>query len=363
MKFSCYKSDLLDALKLVVRSVAVKPTVPILAGIYLKADGSTLELQSNNIATGTMARIPISCERPGEVVIGGSQFVKIIARLPDDTLTIELTDNQLEIRSGGSLFEMNLLGDIDDFPQGKEIEGKSVSIKATVLKEITSKTAFAVAKDDVRPIFKGVYLEIGDGAIRATTTNTHRLAHFETSAPIDSEVKAVVPVEALKNLLVALPTDDTQVAMTINAKHVAFAFNNFYVTGRIYEGLFPDYKKVVPKVTPFQIKVNRLELKQALERVNLVLGGKDFNSVVLITSTGSLTLTGQSDYSRAQEVIEVEGGGDLEISFNINYLLDYLTTTSGKDLTIKFGEDRYSPILFTEEGINNYIYVVTPTKR
>ena len=99
MKFSFHKSDMIDALKLVSKSVAVKSSTPILSGIYLKAEGAMLELQSNDFATGTIARIAVNVEVQGETVVDGKSFVAIIARQPDDTVTAELINNQLELRS------------------------------------------------------------------------------------------------------------------------------------------------------------------------------------------------------------------------------------------------------------------------
>ena len=103
MKFSCYKSDLTEALQCVIRAVAVKPMTPILAGIYLKAEGSMLELQANNFATGIITRIPVNTEVTGEVVVSGKRFQEFVRNMPDDTITFSDEDggNLLQITSGG----------------------------------------------------------------------------------------------------------------------------------------------------------------------------------------------------------------------------------------------------------------------
>ena len=65
MKFTCSKNELIESLNAVSRAVAVKPQMPILAGIYMNAEGSGLELQANNFSMGIITKIPVSTE--GEI--------------------------------------------------------------------------------------------------------------------------------------------------------------------------------------------------------------------------------------------------------------------------------------------------------
>ena len=363
MKFSFYKSDMLDALKLVARSVAVKPSTPILAGIYLKAEGSMLEMQSNDFTTGTIARIPVNVEVPGETVVIGKKFHEIMTRQPDDTVTAELIDNQLEIRSGAAKFEL-LTYDKDDFPKVESPEGQSLKIKPSILKEAITKTAFAVGKDDTRPIFKGIYFEIGGGEFKATATNTHRLAHFKAAMPTSGEATAIIPAEPLKNLAMILPSDDEAlVAVTLNRKYAAFVVDNYLMRIRLPEGVYPPYEKVIPKSVDFTAKVNRLELKGALERMGLIAKDTEYNNVRLMIERGTLTLSAQADgaKSAAEEYVGIEGGEPLDISFNIAYLTDYVNRADGNVLTISFN-DKYSPSLWQIEDNENYLYVATPVR-
>lgn len=365
MKFSFYKSDMLDALKLVARSVAVKPTTPILAGIYLKAEGSTLEMQSNDFATGTIARIPVNIEVPGVAVVPGKKFHEIIARQPDDTVTAELIDNQLVIRSGAAKFALPLLDNAEDFPTVQKPEGKSLVIKANLLKEIIAKTAFAVAKDDTRPIFKGTYFEIGNGEIKATSTNMHRLAHFKAAMSAEGEVKAIVPALSLKNLALILPSNDNDVVtVTLGEKYSAFVVDNFLMTIRMPAGEYPPYGKLISKSPDnFTIKVNRLELKSALDRMGLIARDSEYNNVMLSIDKGTLTLLAHDSDRRttAEENVQIEGGEPLDISFNIAYLTDFVNLVGGNVLEISFN-GQYSPSLWQVEGDDNYLYVVTPVR-
>ena len=123
MKFSCYKNDLTEALQFVIRAVAVKPMTPILAGIYLKAEGSMLELQANNFSTGIITRIPVNTEVSGVTVVSGKRFQEFVRNMPDDTITFsdEDNNNSLRIESGGASVEL-LTMTAGDFPKVKTPE-------------------------------------------------------------------------------------------------------------------------------------------------------------------------------------------------------------------------------------------------
>ena len=191
MKFSCYKSDLTEALQFVIRAVAVKPMTPILAGIYLKAEGSMLEIQSNNFSTGIITRIPVNTEISGETVVSGKRFQEFVKNMPDDTITFygEDGDNFLTIESGGASVEL-LTMPASDFPKVKTPETeKSFKIRTTTLRDLIRKTVFAVAKENDRPIFTGGCFEIKGDKISLVATNTHRLALVSLSIVPGMEYK------------------------------------------------------------------------------------------------------------------------------------------------------------------------------
>lgn len=361
MRVSFYKADLLDALKLVSRSVATKSMTPVLSGIYLNAASTRLELQSFDNTTNTIARIPANVEVEGRTVVGGKQFAAIMARQPDDTVTLETVDNQLAITSGASKFELMTYA-AEDFPTAKRIEGQRISIKASLLKELIAKTAYAVAdKNESREIFKGIYLEIGGGQIKATATNTHRIAHFKVPFDVEGNVSAIVPAETLKNLRVVLPDDETEVRLTFGARQVAIQFGDYYLSTRLMEGTYPPYEKVIPADSEFTAEVNRREFKSTLDRIGLIASGNEYNTVVLTFAENELEVSAHDEKSSGREPLEIVGGSDLAIAFNQSYLMDYLNSTTAETLQFKL-KGKYEPILCQETGNDNYLYVVTPVR-
>ncbi|MBR4152444.1 MAG: DNA polymerase III subunit beta [Selenomonadaceae bacterium] len=366
MKFSCYKSDLTEALQFVIRAVAVKPMTPILAGIYLRAEGSMLEIQANNFSTGIITRIPVNTEVAGEVVVVGKRFQEFVKNMPDDTITFFDEDNTLSIESGGASVEL-LTMPASDFPKVKTPEtDHSFKIRTTALRDLIKRTAFAVAKDDSRPIFTGCCFEIKGDTISLVATNTHRLALAkEQLGESYEDCSFVVPADALRGIMLRIDPNDVENYVTINysVRYLTFTFDNVFVNTRLIEGMFPPYEKVIPSSSSTKVKVDTAAFKKAVEFVALISKETEYNTVKFTFGDGGIKITSNSpEIGGAGQNVEAEiDGDDLEISFNVTYIADVLKIVDAKQLDIALN-DKYSPAAFTEPGNDKYIYIATPVR-
>ncbi len=368
MKFSCYKSDLTEALQFVIRAVAVKPMTPVLAGIYLKAEGSMLEIQSNNFSTGIVTRIPVNTEVAGETVVSGKRFQEFVKNMPDDTITFsdEDSNNSLTIESGGASVEL-LTMNASDFPKVKTPEtDKSFKIRTTTLRDLIRKTVFAAAKETDRPIFTGGYFEIKGDKISLIATNTHRFAlATEQLADAYPDSSFVVPAETLRGLMLRIDPKDVENYITINYsdRYLTFSFDNVFMTARLIEGQFPPYDRIIPTSSTTQVTVDTIEFRNAVEFVSLMSKETEYNTVKLSFNNGGIEISSNSpDIGGAVKNIEAEISGDeLDISFNGSYISDVLKVINGKQVNIALN-DRYSPAAFTEPDNDNYVYIATPVR-
>lgn len=368
MKFMCYKKDLIDALQFVIKAVAIKPMTPILAGIYLQVENSTLELQANNYSTGIVARIPASIEIPGEIVIGGKRFHDFIRNMPDDTINFsdENPDHTLEIKSGGACVELMTMT-ADDFPKVKTPKKESgFTVRSTMLNDLIRKTSFAAAKDETRPVFTGCAFEISDKKISVVATNTHRLAlATDELADRAPDCNFVVPRETLRGIMQRINQTDfnNYVIVDYAARNLMFTFDNVYLNSRLIEGHFPPYDRVIPSSSSTNVVVKTSEFKNAVEFVALMSKETEYNTVKFVIGDGGIEISSNSpEVGNAIRNIAAEiEGEEMEISFNAQYILDVLKVIDSDKVNIALN-DRYSPAAFTEPGNDKYIYVATPVR-
>ena len=369
MNFTCARKDLVEAFNVVSKAVAVKAQMPILSGIYMKAEGSTLELQANNFELGIITKIPVNTEVPGEIVVNGKYIQEIIKKLSGDTVSINHDEEQhiVNIKSETANFKL-LSMSAEDFPKVKSPETFSTfGLRVSTLKNLIRKTAYACANDEVRPIFSGCCLEIADNFVSMVATNTHRIAIMKEplGEQIENVPPIVIPSKTLWELFRMLDNSDLSNKVTIECsrKNICFTFDNIFMTSRLIDGQFPPYDKVIPKESTTIVTINVEEMLDAVDRVALISKETEYNTIRFIFTQDGINISSDSpDVGRAEEQISAKvEGPDVDISFNVKYIVDVLKVVDTEECIIKLTKS-LSPIDLREKDRDDFIYVVTPVR-
>lgn len=368
MKFSCYKDDLNDALQFVMRAVAVKPQTPVLAGVYIKSEGSMLELQGNNYAVGIIVRIPVSTEEAGEIVVSGKKLQEFVRNMPGRTINCFEENNTLVMESGGANVRL-LTMDVQEFPKVKTLEAeKSFKVQSIALHDLLRRTVFAAAAESegTRPIFTGCCFEIKDETISIVATNTHRLALAKGTLPATyNEMSFVVPAVTLRDIMNRINTNDNDNYAVINysQRFVSFTFDDAIVTARLIEGLFPPYDRVIPTSSLTRVTVETQKFKEAIEFVALMSKETEYNTIKLFFNNEAVEISSNSpEIGDAVKFVDANiEGDDLEIAFNAAYIVDVLKIIDTEKVELTFN-DKFSPAAIIEPGNDNYIYIATPVR-
>ena len=203
MKISCTKDMLNHAIQTVQKAIATKTPMPILTGIYLSAKGTTLELQATNYEIGISCTIDAIIEEPGDIVLSGRYFQKIIRKLPGENVEIasSLEDRTIIITSNQAQFNLLSLP-AEEFPVlTKPASDTILIVKDNILRELIKKTVFACATDESKPIFTGGLLEVDEYNITMAATNTHRIAIKKDHIGHNTNsVKMIIPSKILNEL-------------------------------------------------------------------------------------------------------------------------------------------------------------------
>lgn len=367
MKFSCNRKDLTGALQIVSKAISSKQQMPILSGIYLKAETDTLELQATDYELGLIVKIPASVESQGQIVLSGRYLQEVVRKLPGETVsfTFSKEGNIVHIQSDRANFTL-LSMNASEFPVIPYFEGNlSFTVKDTVLKNLIRKTTFSCANDDTRPVFTGCYMEVEDTTVTMAATNMHRLAIkntvFEESI---GNIKIIIPAKTLNELLHIMTSEiPTDVHITCSHNKISFAFDNIYMTSRLIEGAFPDYKRVIPKDFATQVHVKTEELKDAVERVALISRSNEFNVIRFSFSKEQIHISSNNpDIGNAEETVSADiKGPDVNIAFNSKYITDILNIVD-TDTCEFYLNETLNPMSVRETGDDTFLYVATPVR-
>jgi DNA polymerase-3 subunit beta len=133
---------------------------------------------------------------------------------------------------------------------------------------------------------------------------------------------------------------------------------------RLIEGLFPDYRQVIPKAGEKVVRMGRERLQETLRRISLVSTDKA-HAVKLELSKGTLRVLSQNpDLGEAKEEVPVEYGGDaLKIGFNARYILEVLGVMKSKDVSFELADDLSPGVLRgADEADQGFTAVVMPMR-
>ena len=368
MNFTCSRKDLVEAFNIVSKAVSSKPQMPILSGIYMKAEGSTLELQANNFEMGIITKIPVNTEDPGEIVVTGKYLQEVVRKLSGETVNISHDETQhiANIKSDTANFKLLSMSS-EDFPKVKSPETFSTfSIRASILKNLIRKTAYACANEEVRPIFTGCCLELAGNSVSMIATNTHRLAIMKDTLEAELEnLNFVVPSKTLWELFRMLDASDPSNSVTIDCsrKNISFTFDNIFMTSRLIDGQFPPYDKVIPKTAETTATIKVAEMMEAVDRVALISKETEYNTIRFIFTQEGVNISSDSpEVGRAEEQISAKiEGADIDISFNVKYIVDVLKVIDSEECVIKLNKP-LSPVDIREKDRDDFIYVVTPVR-
>ncbi len=366
MKFSVTRETLLKPLQLVAGVVERRQTLPVLSNILIRLQGNKLSLTGTDLEVELVGRITLEAAgEDGEVTVPARKLVDICRSLPESASISFLKENQkIIIKSGKSRFTLSTLPatdfpSVDDSPSAIEI-----ILQQKQLKRLIDRTAFSMAQQDVRYYLNGMLFELRSDHIRTVATDGHRLAlcTHATTTPTQGTHHAILPRKGVVELLRLLSDGDDEVKLFFGNNHFRAFLTDFTFTSKLVDGKFPDYDRVLPKGGTKRVHANRDQLRQAFSRA-AILSNEKYRGVRLHLTSALLTMVANNpEQEEAEEQISVDyTGEDLEIGFNVSYLVDVLGVLSGSQVLMTLSDSNSSALLEESEA-GDSAYVVMPMR-
>ena len=312
-----------------------------------------------------MARVPLTQEhQQGATTVPARKFFDIWRGLPDGAeISVELDEERLLVRSGRSRFSLSTLP-AADFPNLDDWQSEvEFSLPQSTLKRLIEATQFSMAHQDVRYYLNGMLFETEGQILRTVSTDGHRLA--VCSMEVGQELPAhsvIVPRKGVIELMRLLDGGDTPLQLQIGSNNIRAHVGDFIFTSKLVDGRFPDYRRVLPKNPDKTLEARCDILKQAFSRA-AILSNEKFRGVRLYFSENQLKITANNpEQEEAEEIVDVHyQGGEMEIGFNVSYILDVLNTLKCEEVTL-FLTDAVSSVQIEDSASRSAVYVVMPMR-
>lgn len=383
MKLVCTQSDLSTNLSLVSRAVPSRPTHPVLANVLLQADAQTnqVSLTAFDLSLGIRTSFNAEVLEGGAIALPAKLLVDITSRLPEGEVTL---DDQSSLHSetdaeGLSVtltpksghFQVRAMG-AEEFPELPIIDkAEPIQISTASLIEGLRGSLFATSSDETKQVLTGVHLTVKEDTLEFAATDGHRLAVLETTndSPLGDhhQLEVTVPARALRELQRMLghnAVSDDAIALYLDQGQVVFAWQNQRLTSRTLDGQYPAYRQLIPRQFERELTIERKQLISTLERIAVLADQKNHIVKVSINSAAQeITLSCEAqDVGSGRESIPAQiSGEDLEIAFNIRYLMEGLKELPSPEVQVHLNQ-ALTPVIFTPLGGLKMTYLAMPVQ-
>lgn len=379
MRLVCSQNQLASNLSLVSRAVASRPTHPVLANILFNADAKsqTLGMTAFDLNLGIQVTFGADVTAGGSTTLPARLLNDIVSRLPDEDVTLSIDDDIVIITCGSGRYEVHGLP-VEEFPELPQIDadGETTYLPVEALLLGLDGSLFAASTDETKRILTGVHVTAGAEQLEFAATDGHRLAVVQANflpaddlpvAPSDekSGLEVTIPARALRELerMLNVQTEGA-IAVKFDRSQMIFQSANQILTSRLLDGSYPNYRALIPSKFERQITLERKMLVSALERIAVLADQK--NNIVKISfdATGQeISLSVEApDIATGRESLPAQiAGDDLEIAFNVKYLLDGLKAINSNDIQLKLNNST-SPAIITPIGSAQMTYLIMPVQ-
>lgn len=364
MEIICDGLDLSDAVVTVLKATSNKTTNPILEGIKLKAYNGMLELSATDSELSIIKRIKAEVLKDGEIVVPGNFFSNYIKRLTNEQLRLTVTDGKLLKISYTDSEGFIQCYNADEFPAIKKIEDENYfEMKQSDFKTLITRSIFAVAIDDSRPILKGVLLEVNDNKITAVALDGYRLALVKknlSSSNLNSSI--IVPSRSLSEISKLLNDSDDLVKVFVKENTLMINLDNVEILSRLLEGDFINYKQIIPTEFQTECVINKVQFDDTLDRASLLAKFDKNNLVKFEMKENNILITSNSEIGNIRENLPVNlKGNDISIAFNARYLSDILKVVNEEFVKLKLNNS-YAPCIIEALDNSEYLFLVLPVR-
>lgn len=381
MKFRVERDVLADAVAWAARSLPVRPSVPVLAGLLIET-GTTdgvdgLKLSSFDYETSARATVPADVSEEGRALVSGRLLADICRSLPNNPVDMVIDGSKVSLTCGSARFSLQTMP-VEEYPALPDMPAATGTVSSDVFAVAVAQAVTAAGRDDMLPVLTGVRIEIEGDKISLLATDRFRLSHRELTwepGATDASAAALVPAKVLADTAKSL-TSGGRVTIALATSGAGEGLIGFEgaagggvrrTTTRLLDGEFPKVRTLFPHEHVTIARVDKASLIESVKRVSLV--AERNTAVQMAFSDGVLTLdAGSGDEAQASESIEAAvDGEDITTGFNPQFLLDGLGVIEAPVVEMAFTQASKPAVMAGTASLDsdadlNFRYLLMPRR-
>ncbi len=362
MKIQCVKEKIKNAVSFADRITNKNLSLPILGSILLSTEKNTLKIRATNLDLGVEIGIPVKTEKEGAITVPGGVLNSFLSNILDEVVLFEAKEGNLFIATKNNKAAIKSYQP-EDFPTLPVItQGSSFSIPSKKLIDGLRSVWYSASVSDIKPEIACVCIYTNGKDVVFTATDSFRLAEKKILFDEKQEIPLLlIPYKNAIEIAKIIEHTPEDIEVFYNKNQIAFKCESFYVTSRLVDGVFPDYKQIIPKSFSTEAVVLKHDIINSLKITSLF--SDKFNQVVFTVNPAKkifeITSKNVDVGENKTEIYAALSGDPLTLQFNQKYITDCFQSIPTESVVLQMnGEGK--PLVVRGVGDNSFIYLVMP---
>ncbi|MEN9912670.1 MAG: hypothetical protein RLY66_78 [Candidatus Parcubacteria bacterium] len=368
MKIDIGFKKLKDTIQLIERVAGKHQTLPVLSCILIEVDKNTATFKATNLDVGVEVVVPVKSDGSGTIAVPAHTISSFISQASDQNqiISIEVISGNAHIKTNKSKGVIKTLP-VDDFPSIPKVsDGQEYSISPEVFIQGLSSVSYSASISSVKPELSSIYVYKDGEYLTFVATDSFRLAEKKIKNGSGSKVvDTLIPFKNTQDIIRILQSMGSSVTVRANKNLISFENDGVYIVSRVIDGVFPDYRQIIPKAFTTEVVALKQDILNSLKISNIF--SDKFNQVHLtIDPKGKMfeIQTKNSDIGENQTLVDAALTGDrMEINFNYRYLIDGFQSIDADSVSLQLNGLNRPVVIKPVSGDQTFLYLVMPMNR
>jgi DNA polymerase-3 subunit beta len=225
---------------------------------------------------------------------------------------------------------------------------------------------YSASISSIKQELSSVYIYHNDGKLIFVSTDSFRLA--EKTLIIRDKIEdfepILIPLSNIAEIIRVLEYVGGNIELNISNNQISFVSDKIYLTSRLINGSFPDYKQIIPKEYTTEVVILKQDIVNTLKNTNVF--SDKFNQVSFSINPAEKSFTVSSKNENVGEVTDAVDsaitGDSLNINFNHKYISDCFQSINQDSVSLEFA-GLSKPMVVRGVGDPSFFYLVMPMNK
>lgn len=367
MKIECVKERFESALGAVEKISSKTATLPILSAVFLEAKNGTLLLRTTNLELGVELSIPVKVVKEGRVALPAHTLLSFVSAIQGEkNISLEVEGGVVIVSLGKSVAKINTLP-VSEFPSIPALHTTNIfTFPLSDFVEGVKAVLFSSATTTLKPEYASILFHIEGDIALFVATDSFRLAEKKiTTKRAKTTEKMLIPSKNAAEIARTLSfLSEKEVEVRIEGQQAAFVAGSAYITSRLIEGSFPDYKQIIPKEPATEVVVGKEDLLGAMRAATIF--SDSFLQVGFSINPKekrfSIETKNQTTGEQQAFLPAAFKGEAVSMNFNHRYVMDAFPSIHSDNLSFSFNGPN-KPVIIRGASDKSFMYIVMPMNR